>query len=319
MRARARFIAWTVLGIGVVLAEHAWLVLRTPGLPEPQPPRSGRPAGVTVPGGDFPLPDAPTASASAWPEPQAQERGEGWCFEVFEPPPMWRLSESALWSLTPPARQEGDPALGKPVEPEFGIEVVAIVRQLFPVQLVGFGQTQGGEPFGIFENASDGDTVVARRGSALGGTAHVVEEVRLVCVQLGDPEGRACPLMVAEAQVSNALTGARTALSTRERKFVGDPWIRYRVTGSSEIVTAQPLSSLSLGSMSYRIAAVRPAEGSVEVIRDPDEGGVPNMKTFRVPVVHSLQETAVAVAQSGLERRPSAAMASNAKEQSFVQ
>ncbi len=296
MRTRWKFIAWTVMGFGVVLLEHLWLSSNPPSLQDGR--WSGSSTQVKIADGMLQPASVENVAAAVWTGPQAQEKGDGWCFEVFAPPSLWRLHESGSWSLTPPEKDKGDFDPGESSESGFGIEILAIVLRPFPVQLVGFGQTREGEPFGIFENASDGDTLVARRGSALGGMAHVVEEVRVVRTLLGDSEAGRCPVLVAEAIVHNVVTGDLMALNSGERKFVGDPWIRYRATSSGEAGIAGPLASFFMASARYRIAAIRPEDGSVEVIREPPDGGASETRRFQVPVVQALQNSAVAMVQA---------------------
>ena len=317
MSRRLNGIAWSALGIGLVLSEHVWLEMQPLRLPHAS---RLMPSMETVAPDAMKLPEnVATTSSPVWTEPQHQERGVGWCFEVFAPPQLWHLHENGSWSLTSPEKNESDSEREEPSEPGFGIEVMAIVRQPFPVQLVGYGLTQEGVPFGIFENASDGDILVARKGSALGRMAHVVDDLRVLRKMLGDPDEGSCPLEVAEARVRNVLTGDRVTLCTNERLFVGDPWIHYRSTEAVETGSALLHSSVSVGAARFRIAAVKPEEGSVEVIREPVDGGASDVRQFHVPVVESLGDYPVTIAQSGLVRLRPGERVSSPGEQSSVQ
>lgn len=317
MSTRLKIMAWSALGIGLVLSEYFWLEMQPLDLEEAVPTIPSMEAAA--PGGMLLPEDVTMASPAVWTDPPDQERGDGWCFEVFAPPQLWQLHENGSWSLTSPERNGPGSEHEAPSEPGFGIEVLAIVRQPFPVQLVGYGLAQDGEAFGIFENASDGAILVARKGSALGGMAQVVEELMVLRKMLADPDEGACPMEVAEAQVRNALTGDRVTLSTKERRFVGDPWIRYRSAGAVETGIALPHSSVTLDVASFRIASVNPEDASVEVIREPVDGGASDVRRFHVPVVESISDSVFAIAQSGLVRQRPGARVSSPGEQSSVQ
>ncbi len=317
MRARLKVVAWSALGMGLVLSEHVWLEMHPLNLKEALRFVPSKEAAASD---EMKLPEnMATASSAVWTEPKDQERGVGWCFEVFAPPQLWHLHENGSWSLTSPEKNEPVSEREEPSEPGFGIEVMAIVRQPFPVQLVGYGLTREGEPFGIFENASDGDILVARKGSALGGMAHVVEELMVLRKMFGDPDESSCPLEVAEARVRNALTGDRVTLSTQERLFVGSPWIHYCSTEAAETGSALLHSSVSVGAARFRIAELRTEDGSVEVIREQIDGSASDARWFHVPVIESLGDPAVTIAQSGLVRLRPGERVSSPGEQSSVQ
>lgn len=277
--------AWVVLILGVAGAEYVWMRAPTERRVGGEAPS----AETNVPHTALILPDfglTPPTVLARWDEPENQARGEGWLFDVFTPPTLYRDPVTWEWSLTPPQPPDKDPDQSASTEaPAFAIEVLAIAREPFPVQLVGFGQQEGAGAFGVFENAFSGETLLGRQGGTLSGMNYEVERLEVVRMEVGSPEGGTYPVMAANAVVLEKTTGAKRELSSLARTYVGEAWIHYRTPDGPQPAAAECFATIREGGANYRVEAIDLEEPAVEVVKEPVAGGESQSRRFSVPVI----------------------------------
>ena len=157
--------------------------------------------------------EEPGERASTWPEPEAQPRGAEWVYDVFTPPEIYYDDEAEEFAVT--LRADGAEA----AEPEdaAGLELVAVKRALFPLQLFGY---VGGEGHfvGSFENVRTGEVWLAGAGRELPGMNLVSADFSVQ----RRPAGTGSDAAVATAVVRDGSTGRVTTLTTGERAFTDE-------------------------------------------------------------------------------------------------
>lgn len=95
-----------------------------------------------------------------WPPPAAQSRGERWIFEAFTPPIIYFNPTTQAFTVEPPL-----PPSAAPVEPPFGISVVAVERELYRLQLEGYLVGPVGNVY-LLNNVETGEGVRLREGQS---------------------------------------------------------------------------------------------------------------------------------------------------------
>ncbi len=285
-RTRQR-IAWSVLIAGIVGAEYVWMCGAT-GRGNGEAAASVETKGLPV---ELILPDFGQAAEpilAIWDEPERQARGEGWVFDVFTPPDLYRNPATWAWSLTPPPAPDLESDASTSTEESvFAIEVLAIVREPFPVQLVGFGHQEGGGSYGVFENTLSGETLLGRQGETLNGMNYRVERLEVVRMRVGSPELGTYPVMAAKAVVVETTTGATNEVDSLARTYVGEPWIHYRTRRGPESAVAERFVTIHEGGANYRVLAIEVEDAAVEVVKEAVAGNEPQSRRFSVPVIAS--------------------------------
>lgn len=157
--------------------------------------------------------DEPGEWASTWPEPEAQPRGAEWVYDVFTPPEIYYDDEAEEFAVT----MRADEAEIAEPEGTAGLELVAVKRALFPLQLFGY---VGGEGHfvGSFENVRTGEVWLAGAGRELPGMNLVIAEFSVQRRAAGTVSDAA----VATAVVRDGSTGRVTTLTTGERTFTDE-------------------------------------------------------------------------------------------------
>jgi len=148
---------------------------------------------------------------AVWRKPAPQSSGPGWVYEVFTPPAVYYNRLARSFSVTPPgARGEGAAA--------FGLELLAVRRDLFRLQLSGyFGEP--GNWLVAFTAPGSPATLLARPGrrfESLGLTLHGFEERK---VEVARVAGRPVHEVVAFAVLRDERTGREVVLDSRAPAF----------------------------------------------------------------------------------------------------
>jgi len=152
--------------------------------------------------------------AVQWHPPVAQRRGSDWIYEVFTPPEIFQDEETKRFSVVTPDGREEPEEGPEPVN----IGLVAVVPELYPLQLVGY---VGGEGrwLGSFANAATGEIFLAGTGRAIPGLN--LEIADFTVRRERDPVAgeTGASHRVAKAVVRDAGSGRVTVLTSDERSF----------------------------------------------------------------------------------------------------
>lgn len=167
------------------------------------------------------LPDT-IASAKPWGRPAAQSSGAGWIYELFTPPVIYYHATTRTFTVMPPlhfAEQTNLP---------FGLELLAVKREPFRLQLVGYIGAPG-DYTAAFVTEQSPETLLARSGKRFDqlGLALKSFEIRRIAL---DPRA-AQPVydVAAVATLHDERDGTEVTLDTRGPKLTDTPLAVLRV------------------------------------------------------------------------------------------
>src|SRR5690606_8501223 len=98
-------------------------------------------------------------STKTWPSAPEQSTGPEWVYDVFTPPEIYYDNVTKQFTVSAPFTPP-------PQEPPFGVELIEIRPDVFPLQLVGYIGDEGDQR-GTFENALTGETIIGRTGKKM--------------------------------------------------------------------------------------------------------------------------------------------------------
>jgi len=254
---------WTMAAATVVVS-LVWKLAVHPFRAEPwaefAPSVSEVSAGLAVP-------EEIERPLARWIDPSIQRRGDGWLFELFAPPTLFRDREAGGWSLEPPIldapASEGEiPGVEAP--PVSQPSVVGIGMELFPLQLVGYGRGAGGL-FGTFQNAATLETFVARAGRKIDPLGLRIDSLTEMLLEL--PQGDEEPLRqrAAVARVILESSGEQTLLRSSERVSRGVPRAAVRLSPAGETSWLAEGESIQTEQGAFRVERIETAPQRVVV------------------------------------------------------
>lgn len=200
-----------------------------------------------------------------WPSPKAMARGKDWIYDIFTPPEIFYDAAKGKFLLTPPKFEEvASPELA----PSMGLELIAVERQPFPLQLVGY-VGEPGHYWGTFENRVTFETQLLQ-------TNDVVESVHLKVVSLEVkrvaqkiPDSMTVHESRVTATVRDDRTGKMTVLNQGEIAYTDVLTARVRATGEGhDIQEVSEGDVLDFGPTRFRIEKIRLAPPQVDVSKE---------------------------------------------------
>jgi hypothetical protein len=152
-----------------------------------------------------------------WAEPVGQARGPEWCYDLFTPPEVRFDPLSGKFAVHAAARERSESEAEQLSE----FRLVAVKRELFPIQLLGY---VGGEGrfIGSFERADTGKLFLAAAGYEIPELHFQIEDfsVERRDVRIG---GMSLPNQwAATARVRDLGTGILTSLAAGQRCYTKD-------------------------------------------------------------------------------------------------
>lgn len=196
-----------------------------------------------------------------WREPDPPSDDPTGVADLFTPPTLFRDARTGRLSTTPP-----QPAGLEPDHAGFGLELVAVWREPFRLQLVGYvGET--GSHLGIFERTDTGAIRLARGGGPFDDLE--LQLLRFEVRREMDAAPGRTPLTgrVAVAEVLDRRTGEVVSLSSRRRRETGPLRGRVRVTATGETHDLAVGARLSAAGADYRLVALHESPPAAEVSR----------------------------------------------------
>lgn len=207
---------------------------------------------------DLAVPVAIERSFARWHNPAVQRRGDGWLFELFAPPTLFRERQAGGWTLEPAPSDErasDDGIAGVDGAPVSQPAVIGVGMELFPLQLVGYGHGVAGL-FGTFQDAATLETFVARAGRRIDPLGLRIDELSEMLLEL--PQGDEVPLRqrAAVARVVREGSGEETLLRSSERATRGVLRAAVRLSPDGETRWLAEGESILTEQGSYRVERI---------------------------------------------------------------
>lgn len=204
-------------------------------------------------------------SAVVWSDPAAASGGGAWVYDLFSPPAIYYNHATQTFGLRwEPPTQPG------PARP-FGVELVAIRRDLFRLQLVGYAGAEG-DWRGVFENALTLETFLARPGRVVADLDIRIESVDLRRDAIVAEDDASARERIAVARVRDQSTGESVELTSQGRKYLGPLIATLSPTGGGPRVEAAAGAEFDLGGNRFKIESIDVANVAVEVTRRGVDG-----------------------------------------------
>jgi hypothetical protein len=235
-------------------------------------------AGVATAGPERAYPPAvawsPPASPEAWAEPAGQSGNEQGRFDLFTPGSIYFSPRSGLFHGVVPAAED------VAQRTDFGLELVEVRQEPFPLQLVGY---VGGENdyWGVFEIEPTGELFLARRGREFPALGLTVTEFSVGRGCAGSPEDVPVAELAATAVVHDRRTGENIALTSRERNRAGALVATFApVDSPDERTDLRPGETLLHDGATYRLKEIRMDPAGVTVEKDTPGSASPATRTL---------------------------------------
>lgn len=191
-------------------------------------------------------------SDGVWPALPVSDDAEVWSFDVFTPPQIYFDRETGRFSVSAPEAVElGDDVLQSP----FGISLVAVARQPYRLQLVGYAGFPD-EPWGIFANEVTGEGIVAQQGFRFADLGLELVDLEIKREDLIVPESMPLREIVAVAQVRDTQANRTMRLTSGYPAWTDRPTATVRIdhNGAQREVAAG--NRLELGDAVVEITGV---------------------------------------------------------------
>jgi hypothetical protein len=152
-------------------------------------------------------PEVDDASFDRWEPPRAQSRGTDWTYDLFTPPEIHFDPRTRQFAVAAP----GDPTGSHKQEP--GLQLVAVRREPYQLQLVGYVGSEG-HYLGAIQDLRTSEVMLAGAGKQLAGKGATIEGISVRATD-GTPDGAFRP-RTATAIVRDVRTNALTELTLGE-------------------------------------------------------------------------------------------------------
>jgi len=176
---------------------------------------------------------APEIKPPVWTRPAAQSRGAEWRYELFTPPNLRYDAVTRAFTVAPSA---GDPApgekpSGKAADAEvFGLELLAVKREPYRLQLVGYAGAPG-DYLAAFVSSRSAETFLARPGRRFAELGLTFERFAVEKLTGTDAGGLPALDIAALAVLRDEQTGEEITLDDRARRLTDVPVAVLRLGG----------------------------------------------------------------------------------------
>jgi len=162
------------------------------------------------------------AAPAAWRKPAAQSSGGGWIYELFTPPVIYYHATARAFTVTPPTY------LAEKNNLPFGLELLAVKREPFRLQLVGYVGAPG-DLVAAFVSPQTPDTLLARTGTRFEQLGLALQSFEVRKVNLAPGGDHPVYDVAGVATLRDERTGADVTLDTRGPKLTDTPLAVLRV------------------------------------------------------------------------------------------
>ncbi len=204
-----------------------------------------------------------------WEPPPPQSRGRDWIYDTFTPPEIFHDPLTGRFSVHPPATLADER-----VAEDFGLELVAVHPEPFPLQLLGYAGAPG-KWLGTFEHAASGAVFVAGAGRHLREPGFTIRSVE-VHFEPAPPEATLRRRIVT-ARVHDPKADREVVLTGGVRCFGDAASASVAAGGDPTVHRVWAGETLRLADVVFRIDCVVPVPPAIQVTRDP-EGPEPKVR-----------------------------------------
>lgn len=258
---------WALAAAGVVLAGTLgwWVVARI---------SAGSADGWTaeVAAGEVSVAPIATGGAAelvgAWPALPASDHADSWRFDVFTPPQIYFDPATGRFSVSPPESVE---LSEEPLQSPFGVSLLAVDRQPFRLQLVGYaGEVEA--PWGIFANEVSGEGIVAQAGFRFADLGLALKQLEIKREDLIVPDSMPLREIVAVALVEDQREGKTVRLTSGYPAWTERPKATIRIESSGEHRVVEAGNRLELGEAVVEITGVFSGPDAVTAVKLQPDG-----------------------------------------------
>lgn len=172
------------------------------------------------------LPELP-AAGRAWGKPATQSSGSGWTYELFTPPVIYYHATAKTFTVTPPLY------LAETNNLPFGLELVAVKREPFSLQLVGYVGAPG-DYTAAFVSAQSPETLLARSGKRFDQLGLALKSFDIRRIPLDPRAAQPIYDVAAVATLHDERSGTEVTLDTRGPKLTDTPLAVLRVVADAK-------------------------------------------------------------------------------------
>lgn len=159
----------------------------------------------------------PVVKPELWLPPIAQTRGPQWIYDLFTPPEISYDAQTGQFDVTPPS----DPAREDALDAPPGIELIAVRRDPFRLQLVGYVGREG-RYLGTFVNLPTSEVFLAGPGRQVPALGLEITDFTVERRPVPSADGTMSNQRVAFAVVRDTATGQSTNLKAGERTYTDE-------------------------------------------------------------------------------------------------
>ncbi len=211
---------------------------------------------------------SPVPDDAAWAMPEASVDPDVWGFEVFTPPIIYYDPATGRFSVAAPEVVE---VANAPLAQPFGVRLVSVERQPYPLQLVGYAGTPA-DPLGIFANEVSGEGIVARSGHRFGDLGLHVQSLVIRREDLVVPESMPLREIVAEAVVRDEREDRQVRLSSARPAWNSQPVAQLVIEATGEIREVVAGNRVELADGMIEITGVFAVPDSVTAVKQLVDG-----------------------------------------------
>jgi hypothetical protein len=249
--------------------------------------------------------DAP--AKTTWSEPVAQSTGKEWVFEVFTPPVVFYDPKTAVFSVTPPASASES-------DREFTLELIAVKRELYRVQLCGY-MGEPGAYIALFSQPGLPGSLLARENEEVGDLGLVLKHFSIRKMALAPNAGGPAFEVAAVADLLDKRSGSAVVIDSRGPKFA-DALVAVVSFSDSrgKPVEVREGDLIRDKDGAYRIAHVQSDPAEITVAREGEGQGLPaTTKSIRLRDRKTSPSTTLSENKNKVLVRPATGLVENEK------
>jgi hypothetical protein len=196
-----------------------------------------------------------------WTEPGAQPAGEEWIFDVFTPPVIFFNPSNQQFTVF--ARPEAPP-------PPFGVQLVAIRRQPYRIQLLGWLGRAGDYRINL-ENVETGEILLAREGREYRQMDAEVRSFRVERQQVDHGGGTSVFEDVGRVVIFDQRLQQEIELNSVQRRMDETPIAVFRpVLVQGGEITARTGETFTVGDFNFQVESIADPTARVSQINRAD-------------------------------------------------